>query len=291
MRRDKEKAKDYADRHKVSKWYDDAEKLIHDPEVNAVYVATPPLYHEEYTIMALRAAKPVYVEKPMAINATGAENMMNVSRRTTTKLSIAHYRREQPLFKKVKSLIESGAIGTALIVNLQLMQAPQATVSTKGLLNWRLDPAIAGGGLFHDLAPHQLDLMIYFFGNPAKASGIAENQAGLYLPDDVVTGNIAFENGLIFHGIWCFTAPPQAERDICEIIGSAGTIRFSIFKHDDVVLDKKGEIEVFRFNPLEHVQQPMIESVVKYFLGEGPNPCSAETGFQTMRLMTAFTKK
>jgi predicted dehydrogenase len=291
MRRDKEKAKDYADRHSVPKWYGDAEDLINDPEVNAIYIATPPLYHEEYTIRALRAAKPVYVEKPMAVNASAAENMMNASHVTATKLSVAHYRREQPLFKKVKSLIESGAIGTVRVVNLQLLQTPQPDISNNPVTNWRIDPAIAGGGLFHDLGPHQFDLMIYFFGAPVRACGIALNQAGLYIPDDAVTGHIKFESGVLFSGVWCFTVPPQMATDACEIIGSEGTIRFSIFKHDDVVLNRNGEIEVFRFDPLQHVQQPMIESVVRYFMDEGPNPCSAEAGIQTMRLIDTFTKK
>jgi predicted dehydrogenase len=289
MRRDKEKAKDYADRHGVAKWYVDAEDLINDPEVNAIYIATPPLYHEEYTIRALRAGKPVYVEKPMAVNASGAENMMNASRATATKLSVAHYRREQPLFKKVKSLIENGAIGTVRLANLQFLQTPQ-TNGKESVVNWRVDPMIAGGGLFHDLSPHQLDLMIYFFGVPVKACGIALNQAGLYIADDAVTGHIKFESGVLFNGLWCFTVPPQMATDACEIIGSEGTIRFSIFKHDDVVLNRNGEIEVFRFSALQHVQQPMIESVVRYFIDEATNPCSAEAGIQTMRMIDIFTK-
>jgi predicted dehydrogenase len=50
MRRDSAKAADYAKRHHVPKWYDDASKLINDPEVNAIYIATPPLQHDYFTI-------------------------------------------------------------------------------------------------------------------------------------------------------------------------------------------------------------------------------------------------
>jgi predicted dehydrogenase len=66
MRRDAGKARDYAVGHGVPKWYADADALIDDTEVNAIYVATPPSTHAEYAIKALRAGKPVYVEKPMA---------------------------------------------------------------------------------------------------------------------------------------------------------------------------------------------------------------------------------
>ncbi|NCB07478.1 MAG: Gfo/Idh/MocA family oxidoreductase, partial [Bacteroidia bacterium] len=65
MRRDAEKAADYARRHGVEKWYSNATDLINDPEVDAVYIATPPDSHARYAMEAMRAGKPVYVEKPM----------------------------------------------------------------------------------------------------------------------------------------------------------------------------------------------------------------------------------
>lgn len=291
MRRNAEKAKDYAQRHGISKWYNNAQQLIDDEEINAIYVATPPLFHEEYTILALYAGKPVYVEKPMAINVSAAENMIIASYQTGTKFSIAHYRRQQPLFKKIKSLIQINAIGNVRMINLQLFQSLQPGLIAKTETNWRLDPNISGGGLFHDLAPHQLDLMLYFFGKPLKASGMSLNQGGMYMADDLVTGYILFENGIVFNGIWCFTVAPNDECDSCEIIGSEGIIRFSIFKHPEISLTRNGNTEIFRFEPLQHVQQPMIESVVKFFMAEEPNPCSAEEGIETMKLMEVFTKK
>src|SRR5450755_1797430 len=98
MRRDAEKAKDYAQRHHVPKWYDDASNLINDPDVNAIYIATPPSSHEEYTLAAIAAGKPVYVEKPMSVNFASAIKMMNAANEKNTKLVIAHYRHEQPYF-------------------------------------------------------------------------------------------------------------------------------------------------------------------------------------------------
>jgi predicted dehydrogenase len=290
MRRDGEKVKDYAMRHNVPKWYTDVEQLINDEEVNAIYVATPPVFHEEYSVMALRAGKPVYVEKPMAMNAASAERMTNVSQQTNTKLCVAHYRREQPLFKKIKSLLDNKAIGTIRMVNLQYLQSDHPRNVENRASNWRLDPAISGGGLFHDLAPHQLDLMLYFFGPFLKADGISLNNPEQPV-DDVITGHIHFANGVVFNGSWCFTVSSIDEKDLCEVIGSEGSIQFSVFKLQDVILNTSGTKEIFRFYQIPHVQQPMIESVVKFFLGEGPNPCPAEAGIDTMRLIDAFTKK
>ena len=291
MRRDERKVRDYARRHGVAKWYTDARQLIEDDEVNAIYVATPPLYHEQYTLMALNAGKPVYVEKPMAISVAAAENMMAASRKTGSKLSIAHYRRQQPFFQQLKSLLDNEAIGKTRVVNMKLFQGTQPGLVAQTEVNWRVHPEISGGGLFHDLAPHQLDLMLYFFGTPNEFHGISTNQAGLYQADDVVTGYILFEKSIIFNGVWCFTVSPNNESDMCEILGSQGSIRFSIFKPQTIELTINSGDDVLAFESLEHVQQPMIEAVVKYFLDEGPNPCSAEEGVQTMRLIESFTKR
>ena len=108
MRRDTEKAKDYARRHNIPRWYDDANRLINDPGVNAVYIATPPSSHEEYALAAIHAGKPVYLEKPMALNYQSAVIIANTAAGKNIKLVVAHYRRAQPLFKKNAFSLASG---------------------------------------------------------------------------------------------------------------------------------------------------------------------------------------
>lgn len=290
MRRNAAKAQDYARRHGVPKWYDNAAQLINDPEVNAIYIATPPLQHEEYTILSLQAGKPVYVEKPMTLNAPAAYRMKAAADRYNTRLSVAHYRREQPMFLKVKELLRDNVIGDVRFVSLQMLHPPASSLIANSDTNWRLDPAISGGGLFHDLAPHQLDLMIYFFGSVKKSAGIAINQTGASAADDLVTGHILFENGVVFNGTWCFTVSPADKQDICEITGSLGKISFPVFGNK-VTLSKDGKEEEFTFDVLQHVQQPMIEKVTAYFSGEGNNPCSAEQAILSMELIDSFTAK
>jgi predicted dehydrogenase len=289
MRRDGEKAKDYARRHNVPKWYDDASKLIQDPDINAIYIATPPSSHEEYMIAVAHAGKPVYVEKPMSVNATSAQTMAAMAKNKNIKLSVAHYRRAQPLFKKIKQLVDEKAIGDIRFVRSDIYKK---AVTKEEMANpgraWRVDTTIAGGGLFHDLSPHQLDLMYYFFGEPASARGFAKNQAGLYNADDIVAGNILFENGILFSGIWAFNVDAEVEKDNCEIVGDKGKISFSFFDHKPVTMINNGKTETFSFDPLPHVQQPMIEKVVEYFRGEGPNPCSGEEGAKVMKLIDDF---
>jgi predicted dehydrogenase len=173
---------------------------------------------------------------------------------------------------------------------LQLLKSPITSTQLEDpKIQWRVNPAIAGGGLFHDLAPHQLDLMLHFFGSIQTASGIATNQAKLYAADDLVSGNILFNSGVVFHGIWCFTVNAEEEKEVCEIVGSNGKISFSVFGDYTIYLNRNGNTKVLNFDKLEHVQQPMIEQVVKYFMGQGQNPCPAEDGVEVMRLIDVFT--
>jgi predicted dehydrogenase len=287
MRRDAGKAADYAKRHNVSRWYSDAAQLINDPDVNAIYIATPPSTHEEYALMAMKAGKYVYVEKPFTLDASSARRIAEAAKKSGIKLCVAHYRRQMPLFKKVKQLLDEHYIGktiTASIIFHQHGMAPSAD-------NWRLDPAISGGGYFHDLAPHQLDLLYYFFKAPVHVQGISINQAHTYEADDTVACTMVFENGAVMNGLWSFSAAAEEEKDICEITGTEGTIWFSVFGMKEIVIRKNGKEEIIPFEPLQHVQQPMIEKIVAYFSGVGNNPCSGDDGYTVMWMMDSITRK
>ncbi|TWI84957.1 putative dehydrogenase [Lacibacter cauensis] len=289
MRRDAAKAADYAKRHNVPRWYNDAEALINDAEVNAIYIATPPSSHEAYALAAIKAGKPVYVEKPMTMSYAAAQNMVHAADAANVKLTVAHYRRQWPLFQKIRSLLAEKAIGEVRLVQLTFCKQPPtaAELSDEKLL-WRFDPAIAGGGLFHDLAPHQLDILYWLFGEAATVNGLALNQGGYYAVPDLVNGQILFRNKIVFTGSWCFTAAEAT--DECVIIGSEGSLRFSFFTHNSITLQRNNETTRFDFDRLQHVQQPMIEAVVNYFLGNAANPCTAAEGAEIMRWMDEMVK-
>lgn len=287
MRRNADKAADYAKRHNVSRWYSDAAKLINDTEVNAIYIATPPSSHEEYTLAAINAGKPVYVEKPMALNYASAKRMAEAATAKNIKLVVAHYRREWPMFKKIKELLNEKAIGEVQNIKLEFERPP---LTKEDLLDekkaWRVNPAISGGGLFHDLAPHQLDIMYWLFGGTEKITGHSSNRGGHYAADDTVNGYIEFANGIQFNGYWNFNA--AGSKDLCKINGSKGKLAFNFFETPVIEITTDGNTERLSFESLQHVQQPMIERVVQYFLGNEANPCSGEEGVEVMRWMESF---
>jgi len=282
MRRNASMAEDFASRHNVKKWYDNAGDLINDPDVNAVYIATPPSTHKEYTIAVANAGKPVYVEKPMAMNYAECVSMTECCGENNVPLFVAYYRRALPRFLKIKSLLEERAIGDVRFVNIVLHQKP-FPIDVAGDENWRVDPAVAGGGYFYDLAPHMLDILQFFLGDITSAGGNHSNQAGLYAAEDSVSASFVFGSGIQGTGVWNFCAFDDLDRT--EIVGSGGKITFSTFGNDPVILENGNGISEFPIeNPL-HIQQPLIQTVVDDLLGIGTCPSTGDTGARTNWVM------
>lgn len=284
MRRNEDKVKDFAKRHHVANWTTSATDLISNKLINAVYIATPPSSHLHYAIQAIQSGKNVYLEKPMVLNVEEAKILLDTLKNSNTKITIAHYRRTLPVFVKVKELIDSNSIGKISSVLIDVKQSKNANLIAKTEVNWRLNPEISGGGYFHDIAPHQIDLMCYYFGEVAYfEKGKKDN---LDSKNDMVSGQVQFKNGVRFTGNWNFNA--TTDNDICTIQGENGSISFS-FYGDTIKLNIGAVTTEYNFKNPKHVQQPMIEKTVGYFLGENPNPCSVEEAAIVTEIMDSFT--
>jgi len=280
MRRNAALAQDYAQRHGVPKWYDDAGQLINDPEVNAIYVATPPDTHALYAIAAMKAGKPVYVEKPMARNYQECLEIIRVSEETGKPLFVAYYRRTLPAFLKVKELIDDGIIGKPLTVNIRLHKSSGEKDQFPEQQSWHVNPEIAGAGYFFDLASHQLDYLDFLFGPVINVSGIAVNRAGYYKAEDTVTAAFAFDSGVCGTGSWCFAVSKGIEEDIIEISGTKGKLTFSSFQHGDLKLTTPEGTVSFSFKNPENIQHHLIRQVVHELRGEGK---CVSTGYSAAR--------
>ena len=240
MSRDISKAKAYAKERGIAKWYNDAQELINDEDVNAVYIATPPSSHATYAIMSMKAGKPVYIEKPMAV--TYEECCRDLD-----------YNKEN--------------------------------------LPWRVQPDIAGGGYFYDLAPHQIDILQDMFGYILEANGYKSNRGGLYSAEDTLSACFQFDSGLVGSGSWCFVAHESAREDRIEIIGDKGMICFSVFTYDPIALHtERGREEIPVENPI-YVQQPLIQAVVDHLLGKSICNCDGESATLTNWVMDKILNK
>ena len=292
MARKMEKAADYAQRHGVARWYDNVDDLINDPEVNAIYIATPPDVHLEYAAKAMQAGKPVYVEKPMARNFAECEAMNRISLETGVPLFVAYYRRTLPYFVKLKELIDEKAIGDIRCVIIALHWQPyNEETGDNAQPRWRVFPEISGGGHFHDLASHQFDFLEYALGPVKQAKGIARNQAGLYPADDIVVANFEFESGIPGTGSWCYTVNKEQRIDHSQLIGSKGKISFSFFESSKIVVETPDGVVEYDVPYPPHVQQPLLETIVKELRGEGKCPSTGETGARANLIMDWITAR
>ena len=291
MSRNRQKAKAYALERGIPQWYDDAQELINDKDVNAVYIATPPSSHATYAIMAMKAGKPAYIEKPMAVTYEECCRINRISHETGVPCFVAYYRRYLPYFKKVKSLIEEGAIGNVINIQIRFAQPPRNLDYNRENLPWRVQPDIAGGGYFYDLAPHQLDLLQEIFGCILEAGGYKSNRGGLSEAEDTISACFKVENGLVGSGSWCFVAHDSAREDRIEVIGDKGMICFSVFTYDPITLHtEKGCEEIKVENPI-YVQQPLIQAVVDHLLGKSVCTCDGESATLTNWVMDKILGK
>lgn len=276
MSRSENKARSYAERHHVRKWYTDASELIEDPDVNAVYIATPPSSHATFAIMAMRAGKPCYIEKPLAASYNDCIRINRISEQTGVPCFVAYYRRYLPYFQKVKEIIESGTIGNVVNVQVRFSVPPRDLDFKSGKeMPWRLQPDIAGGGYFYDLAPHQIDLLQNLFGVITRAHGYPANRAHLYQAEDTLSACFFFESGIPGSGSWCFVGHESAKEDCIEVIGEKGSLSFSVFTYQPIeVITSEGKNLITVPNPL-YVQLPLIKSVIQHLQGIGKCDCTS----------------
>ncbi len=276
MSRHEKNARSYAEKHGIPRWYTDAQELIDDQEVNAIYVATPPSSHATYAIMAMKAGKPVYVEKPLAASYEDCARVNRVSEETGVPCFVAYYRRYLPYFQKVKDIVDNGVIGKTINVQIRFATPPrEQDFGKNGQLPWRLLPDIAGGGYFYDLAPHQLDLLQHIFGVITEARGICANRGGLYEAEDSVCASFEFEGGLPGSGSWCFVAHESAREDRIEIIGDQGSVSFSVFDYQPIKLHTCEGTETITVPNPPYVQYPIIKSVCEHLQGIGLCGCTS----------------
>ena len=290
MRRDADKAKDYAQRHNVPKFYTNADDLINDKDVNAVYVATPPGSHAEYAIKALKSDKPVYIEKPMALNYDECVKINQASEKYRQPVFVAYYRRTLPGFLKIKELIENGEIGKVRFVQVQIYNYPSQD-EKDGRLTWRVKPEISGAGHFFDLASHQLDYFDFLFGPVQQIRSIELNQANLYEAEDFVSACFLFPGDIAVTGNWCFTVSPESNRDSLEIFGERGMIKSSTFSFEPIILlNEKGRREFINERP-ENVQYYLIEQVVNALSGNGNVVSTGITAARTSWVMDEVVRE
>lgn len=284
-----EKAEDYARRHGIATCHRDPYEVISNPEVEIIYIATPPQSHPEYALACIEAGKPVYIEKPMARTFEECQVINRAAEKAGVSVYVAYYRRSLDYFLKVRKILEQGTLGKILHISMQqYFPARKEDYDPKTRL-WRVIPEISGGGYFHDVGCHALDIIFFMFGNPEKISGLSHNTGGIYEADDTVGALITLPGDISLSGSWSFITPDAFCRDRVEITGERGRLAFSIFSFEDIVLNTGGKDDTFTITPPEHIQMPMISSIVDEINGRGHCSSTGKTAAVTSLAMDQIT--
>lgn len=287
MRRNGALAADYARRHGIARWTDDADAIIEAPDIDAVYIATLTDSHRDYTLRCARAGKPVYVEKPMAMRHAQCLEMIEACSDAGVPLWVGYYRRALPRFLKVRDLVAAGAIGAVrMVISRQFARAPQIRVGEA--LPWRIDPSLSGGGFFFEAVCHTFDFLDFVFGPIVEARGIASNQGGGYRAEDTVAAAYRFQSGVEGCGAWCYAAGEDHEMN--EIIGERGRILFSTSQPVPIQLVRGDGVEEIPLGDPPHVHQPLIQTIVSELNGQGHCPSSGASGARTAWVMDEILK-
>ena len=278
--RSPQKARDYAMRHGIPKWYDNAQDLIDDPEVDAVYIATHPDSHYSYTLLVAQSGKPVYCEKPLGISSSQSREMVDFCNQKGVPFFSAYYRRALPKYLMIKSMIDGKQYGDVRAVHVFMQQAIKEE-DKQGGGTWRVRPDVSGGGKFHDVGSHALDLIDWMFGPIVEACGQGLNQSKAYHADDLVYGHFKTEKGIPGTGLWCFNT--FKDEDATHIYLEKARISYSVLDIGQPITaaTEQGVQTLAVPQPPQHVAQPLIQTIVDQLLGKGTCPSTGESGART----------
>jgi predicted dehydrogenase len=284
MRRNGALAADYAKRHGVARWHDDADAIIRAPDIDAIYIATLTDTHRAYTKRCAAAGKPVYVEKPMGMNHAECLDMIAACRAAGVPLWVGYYRRALPRFLAVRDLIVAGAIGEVrMVISRQFQRPPGAEQFAGGAVPWRVNPDLSGGGFFFEGACHTFDFLDFLFGPIEEVRAFAGNHAHAYRAEDVVAATYRFASGVFGSGVWCYTA--DFDQEYNEIVGTHGRIRFSTSQPVPIRIYHDDMMEELSVGDPFHVHQPLIQTIVDELNGNGKCASTGESAARTAKVM------
>jgi predicted dehydrogenase len=284
-RRRAELAAEFARRHGAERSYADWHDLVRDPEVNAVYVATPVRLHAEQAIAAAEAGKHVLCEKPMALDVAGCERMIAAARAHGVRLGVAYYRHHYPVVASLKALLASGQIGVPVLVQAQAFEAfdpgpdhPRA---------WLLRKAESGGGPMMDFGCHRLEVLLDLLGPVAEVEGFPTRvRLRAREVEDTCIARLRFASGA--EAVLAVSHAAMESRDSFEVYGSAGSAHVPVLNQGRIrIVTAEGVREEEHPAPA-NLHQPLVADFVQA-VRDGREPAvSGAVGLEVSRLLAAI---
>lgn len=282
-----ERANQFGSIHGIDHVYDSYEKLIEDTQVEAVYVATPNALHHPIVLAAARARKHVLCQKPMALTAREAEEMLNVCDRAGITLRIGLHLRFQGILQASSDYVRKGSIGTVREVSVQ-RYAPIHEARASG---WRHELALAGAGALADVGVHVIDFVQWIIGDQIRrVFAFAYPGRVSRRPDETTTLLLEFENGCQA-SIRCSREMPIAANDL-QIFGTGGMLTTGPLRGVDAHrLRIRTPSESYEMEyPAENLYFREVEAFADAVTGKMTPAATGEDGLRLVRVTEALIR-
>jgi len=280
-RRDEAKLREFCRVFGVERAYFKDEDLISDPDIDAVYVATPVDLHLPQTVAAAAHGKHVLVEKPMARTSAECDLMIAACRTQGVKLGVAYYRRFYPIVLRLKEILAAGEIGRPMAI--AACTATSLSIPPGAGSAWRVVPEQSGGGSLMDVGSHRINLFLDMFGEVAEVKAFCHTLAGDYQGEDCASLILRFQSGA--HGsLQCFFST-LANADEFAIVGTKGRLLANPLNGSKLIVDLGTQERVEEHPPPANLHGPLVEDFVKAILEDRPPRVDGEEGRLTNEVM------
>jgi predicted dehydrogenase len=247
-------ARSFAASRSYGRWQD----LVCDPDLDAVYVATPVHLHAEQTIAAAEAGRHVLCEKPMAMNVAECDRMIAACHANQVTLGIAYYRRFYPVISRVKAIIQSGQIGDPVIVQINAFEPFNPDPDHPRY--WLMKKAESGGGPMFDFGCHRLEVLLNIFGPIRRAAGMIANVRYEREVEDTAVALLQLGNGAC--ATIAVTHAAEAPRDSLDIHATRGSLHIGNLNQGDLRIAAAGDNRPESHPPAANLHRPLIDDFV-----------------------------
>jgi predicted dehydrogenase len=274
-------AGEFAREFGASRTFKDWRELVADPDVDAVYVATPVDLHAGQAIAAAEAGKHVLCEKPMALNVADCDRVIAGCRSNNVKLGVAYYRRFYPVIARVRALIDHGEIGQVVLVQMNAFSRfnPQPGEER----HWLLEKDRAGGGPMMDFGCHRIEIFVNLF-SPVEVDAAFADQI-FYQREVEDTSGVFFKMNGGARGVLLASHATPVHADTVDIWGSEGSLHIRNLNHGDLTVKTvQGEREESHA-PHANLHQPLVEDFVAAVAENRAPGVTGEVGREVSRLL------
>ena len=214
--RDLGRAGEFARAHGAAAALDDYAKLLADPAVDVVYIATPNALHAEQVTAAARAGKHVLCDKPLALTPAEARQCVGACREAGVRLGIMFQTRYHDGLAEAARLVRDGEIGKVVTAEVTMSGGRNLP---KG---WRTDPGLAGLGTLNNIGVHALDVLRYLLGSEVtEVTALSSSEPGFSIETTALV-LLRFASGTLGY-VHVNQSAPHARDDIV-LYGSLGRV-------------------------------------------------------------------